>query len=135
MTKAEIIAKTLNECRCPVNIEQPQCSDETDREEVVAELNQRLPDTDIKTCEDFRHRSVESCEICNECYPHYAMSLIDLSDGAKAWVCHPIRWAIHPDQYQELRERKQNSTQGNLTNPCARTPTPVRVQVKPLEGE
>jgi len=135
MTKADIIAKTLKECRCPVDIGEPPASDETDCEEVVAELNRRLPDTDIKTCEDFRHLNVECCELCHECYPHYSMGLIDLPDGAKAWVCHPMKWAICPEQYQELRERKQNSTQGNLTNPCARTPTPVRVQVKPLEGE
>ena len=135
MTKAEIIAKTLNGCRCPVDMAEPQCSDETDCEEIVAELNRRLPDTDIQTCEDFQHLNVECCELCHECYPHYAMSLIDLPDGAKAWVCDPVKWAIHPDQYQELRERKQNSTQGNLTNPCALTPNSVQVQVKPLEDE
>ncbi len=56
MTKADIIAKTLKECRCPLDIGEPLTGDEPDYEEIViAELSRRLPDTDIKTCEDFRH--------------------------------------------------------------------------------
>lgn len=42
------------------------------------------------------------------------MSLIDLPDGAKAWVCDAVRWAIYPEQYQALQEWKQNSTEGKL---------------------
>lgn len=103
MTKADIIAKTLKECKCPVDIDEPPYSDEPDYEEIViAELNRRLPDTDIKTCEDFRHLHAECCEICHECYPHYEMSLIDLPDGTKAWVCDSIRWAIYPEERKEL---------------------------------
>ena len=59
MTKADLIAKTLRECRCPVDIGEPLTGDEPDCEEiVVAELSRRLPDTDMKTCEDFQHSGV-----------------------------------------------------------------------------
>ena len=115
MTKAEIISKTLREMEPSPPENEPPYSDEPDYEEtVVTELNQRLPDTDIKTCEDFRHLNVQCCEICHECYPHYEMSLIDLPDGAKAWVCDPIRWAIYPEQYREIQERKRNAPESKL---------------------
>jgi hypothetical protein len=42
------------------------------------------------------------------------MSLIDLPGGAKAWVCDAVRWAIYPEQYQELQEWAQNSPEGKL---------------------
>ena len=101
MTKADIIAKTLKECRCPVDIDEPPAGEEPDYVEIViAGLSRRLPDMDIKTCEDFRHLNAECCEICHECFPQYQMNLIDLTDGAKAWVCDPIRWAIYSEQYQ-----------------------------------
>jgi hypothetical protein len=80
----------------------------------AGELQKRLPDTDIKTCEDFRHLNVTCCNTCHTFYPHYEMSLIDLPGGAKAWVCDPVKWAIYPDQYQELQEWKQNSPEGKL---------------------
>ena len=103
MTKADIIAKTLKECTCPLDIGEPPTGDEPDYEEIViAELNRRLPDTDIKTCEDFRHLNVECCEICHECFPQYQMNLIDLTDGTKAWVCDPISWAIYSEERKEL---------------------------------
>jgi hypothetical protein len=90
-------------------------SEAPDREEIViAELQKRLPDTDIKTCEDFRHLNVVCCDTCHTFYPHYEMSLIDLPDGTKAWVCDPVKWAIYPEQYQKLQEWKQNSPEGNL---------------------
>jgi hypothetical protein len=103
MTKADIIAKTLRECRCPVEIDAALTGDESDYEVVViAGLNRRLPDTEIKTCEDFRHLSVECCELCHECFPQYQMNLIDLPDGAQAWVCDPISWAIYSEERKEL---------------------------------
>jgi len=103
MTKADIIAKTLKECRCPLDIGEPPASGEPDYEEiVVAELNRRLPDADIRTCGDFRHLNVECCEICHECFPQYQMNLIDLPDGTKVWVCDPISWAIYSEEHKEL---------------------------------
>jgi hypothetical protein len=112
MTKADIIAKTLKEFRCPVDIGVPLASVEPDYEEVViAALNRRLPDTDIKTCEDFRHLNVKCCEMCHECFPQYQMNLLDLPDGAKAWVCDPTQWAIYSEQHQE---RERNAAEGKL---------------------
>lgn len=109
MTKSDIIEKTLKEIG--PRLEEHE---EPYREIVIAELRERLPDTDIKTCEDFRHLNVACCDTCHTFYPHYEMSLIDLPDGAKAWVCDPVRWAIYPEQYQELQEWKQNSPEGKL---------------------
>ena len=47
-------------------------------------------------------------------YPHYDMSLIDLPDGGKAWVCDNIKWAIYPERYAELQESRRNYPAGKL---------------------
>jgi hypothetical protein len=107
VTKNDIIEKTLREIVPRIEESEELCS-------VIADLRERLPDTDIKTCEEFRHLNVTCCDTCHTFYPHYEMSLIDLPDGAKAWVCDPVKWAIGPEQYQELQEWKQNSPEGNL---------------------
>jgi len=107
VTKNDIIEKTLKEIS-------PRIEESEELYSVMAELQERLPETDIKTCEDFRHLNVTCCDTCHAFYPHYEMSLIDLPDGAKAWVCDPVKWAIYPEQYQELQEWKQNSPEGKL---------------------
>ena len=107
VTKNDIIEKTLKEIS-------PRIEESEELYSVMAELQERLPETDIKTCEDFRHLNVTCCDTCHTFYPHYEMSLIDLPDGAKAWVCDPVKWAIYPEQYQELQEWKQNSPEGKL---------------------
>ena len=104
MTKAEIISKTLAESRCPDDY----------RQGVIDELQKRLHDVDIKTCEDFRHLNVECCETCPNFYPHYEMSVIDLPDGSKAWVCDAVKWAIYPEEHRELQEWSQNSPEAKL---------------------
>jgi hypothetical protein len=93
VTKADIIAKTLKDMGPFLLQHEPPYSDEPDGEEIViAELQRRLPEkVDIKTCEDFWYLHVECCGICHECY-HYEMSLLDLPNGAKAWVCDSIKW-------------------------------------------
>jgi hypothetical protein len=107
VTKNDIIEKTLKEIS-------PSIEESEELYSVMAELQDRLPETDIKTCEDFRHLNVTCCNTCHTFYPHYEMSLIDLPGGAKAWVCDPVKWAIYPEQYQELQEWKQNSPEGKL---------------------
>ena len=107
VTKNEIIEKTLKEIS-------PSIEESEELYSVMAELQDRLPETDIKTCEDFRHLNVTCCDTCHTFYPHYEMSLIDLPGGAKAWVCDPVKWAIYPEQYQELQEWKQNSPEAKL---------------------
>jgi hypothetical protein len=46
--------------------------------------------------------------------PHSEMSLIDLPDGSKAWVCDAIKWALYPERYAELQEWLRNSPEGRL---------------------
>ncbi len=92
--------------------------------QLIAELQKRLPETDIKTCQDFQHLGVNCCDTCHTFYPHYEMSVIDLPDGAKAWVCDQVRWAIYPEQYQELQEWSQNPPRANCSSKSSvRTPT------------
>jgi len=110
MTKNELIDKTLrdiNEWLSP--------NDSGYLEVVIAELQRRLPDgVDIKTCGDFKHLGVECCETCHGTYAHYEMKLIDLPDGGKAWVCHPIEYAIYPERYQAQLERERTTPEGKL---------------------
>jgi hypothetical protein len=37
-------------------------------------------------------------------YPHYEMHVIALPDGAPAWVCDTVMWAIYPEKYRELKD-------------------------------
>lgn len=115
MTKKEIIEKTLKEIGPRLDEHEEPYSEDPDWEEIViAELQARLPETDIMTCEDFRHLSVTCCDTCHTFYPHYQMSLMDLPDCRKAWVCDPVKWAILPEQYQQLQEQEQNFPEGKL---------------------
>src|SRR6266436_729320 len=93
VTKNEIIDKTLKEIGPRLAGREGPHIEELDYEEIViAELQEKLPDPDIKTCDDFRHLNVPCCDTCHTFYPHYEMSLIDLPDGAKGWVCDPVKW-------------------------------------------
>jgi hypothetical protein len=105
MTRNEIIEKTLRDMKV---------IDPTETEFVVAELQRRLPDAEIKTCDDFKQLNATCCETCHTFYAHYEMDLIDLPDGAKAWVCAPVKWAIYPERYQQLQDWSRNSPEGKL---------------------
>jgi hypothetical protein len=95
MTRNEIIDKTLKEMGPLEPENEPPYSEEPDYEEsIIAELLSKLPDTDIKTCDDFKHLNVECCDLCHTSYPQYKMHLVDLPDGGKAWICYPVRRAI-----------------------------------------
>jgi len=99
VTKNEIIEKTLKDIGPRLKQHEAPYSEERDCGEIViAELQASLPETHIKTCEDFRHLNVTCCDTCHTFYPHYDMSLIDLPDGGRAWVCDPVKWAIYPEQ-------------------------------------
>jgi hypothetical protein len=113
MTKNEIIEKTLKEMGTPPLENEPPYSEEREHEEIVlAELQRRLPDAETKTCDDFKHLNTACCETCHTSYPHYDMNLIDLPDGAKAWVCDAVEWAIYPERREELRLWWRNSAEG-----------------------
>jgi hypothetical protein len=73
---------------------EPPYSEEPDYEEsILAELLSKLPDTEITTCDDFKHLNVECCDLCHTSYPQYKMHLVDLPEGGKALVCYPVRRA------------------------------------------
>lgn len=115
MTKTDIIEQTLKEIGLRLSLHEIPYSEEPDYQEIViAELQKRLPKTDIKTCDNFQHLNVTCCDTCHTFYPHYEMSLIDLPDGGEAWVCDPVKWTIYPEQYQEVQEWQQNSPEGNV---------------------
>lgn len=104
MLKAEIISKTLNGMNLALPAQESYSDEPEYEEDVIKTLETRLPDVDIKTCQDFKHLNVECCETCHEFYPHYDMSLIELPDGRKGWVCDAVRWAIYPEEYQRLKD-------------------------------
>jgi hypothetical protein len=93
MTKNEIIEKTLKAVR------EHQGVDRLDLEHeayFVTTLKERLPDGDIKTCEDFKHLTVECCETCHTFLPETEMYLVELPEGGKAWICCPVHSALFP---------------------------------------
>ena len=98
MTKNEIITKTLAEMNqdCVENVgAEPDPNAEMDYDEfVIVTLRERLPDDDVKTCEDFEGLKVECCETCHKFYPHYDMYLENLPTGGKGWLCCSVRAAL-----------------------------------------
>ena len=75
---------------------------------VAAELDVRLPDCLIKTCGSLQHLDVACCDDCHTHYPHRQMSLLDLPDVGKAWVCHEIELAIYPGCSDERHALRRN---------------------------
>jgi len=116
MTREQIIEKTLGEMSL-FSPSEPgsQSSGEAGRlSAVIAELRRRLPDGNIKTCGSFKHLNAACCDPCHTSCPHTDMSVIDLPDGAKAWVCCAVEYAIYPERYAELMERSRNCPEGKL---------------------
>ena len=68
-----------------------------------------MPFGNIKTCGAFKHLNTACCDTCHTTYPQYDMTLVDLPDGGKAWVCENIELAIFPERYREFMERARNS--------------------------
>ena len=99
MTKNEIIDKTLREIR-PIPL---QTEEQDEATFIISVLRDRLPDGDIRTCEDFKHLGVECCKVCHD-DAHYEMSVIDVLGGAKAWVCDSVKQAIYPERYRDDKE-------------------------------
>ncbi|MDP9159615.1 MAG: hypothetical protein M3O09_05225 [Acidobacteriota bacterium] len=96
MTKNDVIEKTLREAAPRMATYELPYDDGIDEDEVIiAELDSRLPDTDLKTCSDFAHLGVNCCETCHKFYPEYEMSVIRLPDGETAWVCDPVKDALN----------------------------------------
>lgn len=96
LNKNNVINKTLRETGSRIAKYECRYDESLDEDEgMIAELNSRLPDTDLKTCSDFAHLSVNCCETCHKVYPEYEMSLIGLPNGGTAWVCDPVKDAVN----------------------------------------
>jgi len=116
ITREEIIEKTLREMSLYSSSEAgSQSIHKAGRlSAIIAEVRRRLPDGNIKACGAFRHLNAACCDPCHTSCPHTDMSLIDLPDGTKAWVCCAVEWAIYPERYAELMERSRNCPEGKL---------------------
>jgi hypothetical protein len=95
VTKNEIITKTLAEMNQDRDFGGSKLDpgEELDHEElVIVTLREKLPDDDVRTCEDFNGLNAQCCDICH-LYPHYDMCLENLPTGGKAWLCCAVRAA------------------------------------------
>jgi hypothetical protein len=116
MTRTGIIEKTLKEMGMLLPSGQyAKSSGQADfLSGVITELQRRLPpDPKIKTCGAFRHLNAGCCDSCHT-YSHYSMSLIELPDGSKAWVCCAMSRAMYPERYAERMERFRNTPKGKV---------------------
>jgi hypothetical protein len=99
MNKDEIIKSTLTEMGRENGLLR-NCGDELDVEAqdyvdlVIATLADRLPQGELKTCKDFNSFGVACCECCHRGYAHYDMSLEELNDCSRAWLCCSVRNAL-----------------------------------------
>lgn len=108
MKKQELIELTLKATHDSLYsnpTEEPGGRDADDYDSVVlATLAERLPEGDIKTCEDLS-LGVECCGTCHEFYPHSDMYLETLPTGEVAWICCRVRSALlNPGQSDEDQE-------------------------------
>jgi hypothetical protein len=97
MTKSEIIELTLKQMSYeespPLDATADYLGHEGYDDVVIAILRERLPQGDIKTCDDLEYLDVECCGSCHD-YPHYEFSLETLPDSSKAWICCSVRRAF-----------------------------------------
>jgi hypothetical protein len=61
---------------------------------VVAQIQNWLPDTQIKTCAAFGDLNTPCCQTCHTFSPDHHMYFIDLPDGTSAWVCCALARAV-----------------------------------------
>jgi hypothetical protein len=115
MTRTEIIEKTLKEMGMLSEQDAQSRDKDRDLSIVITELQRRLlPDGKIKTCGAFRHLNAGCCDPCHTYRPHYSMSMIELPDGSKAWVCCAMKRAIFPERYAKYQEWLRNSPEGKM---------------------
>ena len=106
MDKAEIIAQTMTQMNRRMVNQPPFSGEPDDQGFVISVLRDLLPDGDIKTCDDFQNLNADCCEICHA-NPHYEMSITLMPNGSPAWVCDPVKHAIHPEGYRSCQEAEQ----------------------------
>lgn len=110
MKKADIIAKTIHDMA-----RKHERDAQYKAEVVVPTLNERVPEGDSKTCEDFKHLNLECCETCHTFYAHYEMDAVDLPDGSKAWICHAVKSALIPEKLTEKEAARRKVMDAMLT--------------------
>jgi hypothetical protein len=108
LKKAAIIARTFADMNSVDSNEGLRRHTGPEEEEIAirtieAKLREIEPDGDIRTCSDFSHLHAECCEICHALSPHYEMSLLDVEDGGKAWICCAMDSALNPQKHSRLR--------------------------------
>jgi len=96
MKKEEIIKHTLMEMKGADGLLHNNFGDDCDDyvDLVIATLSKRLPEGELKICKDFRILGVSCCECCHKGYAHYEMSLEELKDGSRAWMCCTVRYVL-----------------------------------------
>lgn len=96
MTKQELIKLTLTAmCHVPTLNASKEAGHEDDYDPaVLAVLLERLPESEIKTCQDLSIEDVKCCETCHTFSPHYEMYLEQLPTGEITWVCCAVRSAL-----------------------------------------
>jgi hypothetical protein len=77
LTKKDIIETTLRAMHASADPAAPEYD-----EELVAVLQERVPDGDSKTCEEYKNLGVECC---------------DLPEGGTAWICCAVRSELFPE--------------------------------------
>ena len=94
---------TLEEMRAyenPIEHRDPGYADraaEYGRDVFRPEMEKRLPDIDIATCEDLRLES-GCCPACHGYYLHFDMKVVvDLPGGRTGWICCAVHRALFPD--------------------------------------
>jgi hypothetical protein len=115
MAKAELILRSLDEMGMLALSEQDaQCSNKIRYIHIViADLQRRLPDGEIVTCGAFRDLGVGCCDSCHT-DPLHGMTLLDLPDGSKAWLCCAVEAASSPVPYPVFHESKRNPSERKM---------------------
>lgn len=107
MTKQELIKMTLKAMRNARHSIAPEeyGSQDTEGDDsgALSILTERLPEGDIKTCQD-TSTGVECCDTCHTFIPHYEMYLETLPTGELAWICCSVRSAVrNPGGAKEIQ--------------------------------
>lgn len=115
LTKAELIVRSLQEMGLLSLSEQfPRFAKKFGFiPVVVAELQIRLPDTEITTCGAFSPLNVGCCDACHT-DPLHGMKLVELPGCKWAWLCCAVDAASSPKPRLILHEREQDPPEGKM---------------------
>jgi hypothetical protein len=112
MTRAELIVRSLEEMGL-LSLSEQDAQKIWCIHILIAELQRRLPDSEIVTCGAFRDLKVGCCDVCHT-DPLHGMTLLDLPDGSTAWLCCAVEAASSPVPYPIIHERERNPFDGKV---------------------